>query len=74
MYVPIVHSVDKVSSSLPKVITMSEDFLRGCVGFRRIDTIKQYLPTLYQETIKLDHTPPHAILDPGHFATMWKKS
>jgi hypothetical protein len=53
MHVPIVCSVDKVSSSLPKVITTSEDFLRGCVGFRRIDTLKQHFPSWYQKTVKL---------------------
>jgi hypothetical protein len=74
MHVPIVRSVDKVSSSLPKVITMLEDFLRGCVSFRKIDTLKQHFSSLYQETIKLDKSPPDAILDSGNFATLRKKS
>jgi hypothetical protein len=39
--IPIIHSVDKVSSSLHKVVTMLEDYLHGCVGFRCIDTLKQ---------------------------------
>jgi len=30
---PIIHSVDKVSSSLPKSVTMSEDFIRASMGF-----------------------------------------
>jgi len=71
--IPIVRSVDKVSSTLPEVISMSEDFLRGCVGYRRVDTLKQHLDHLYQPTIKLDSTPPDAILDAGDFATMRKK-
>jgi hypothetical protein len=72
-HIPLVRSVDKVSSTLPQVISMSEDFIRGCVGFRRIDTLKQNLNLLYQQTIRLDKTPPDAILDPGVFATMRKK-
>jgi len=39
-FVPIVRSVDKPSSSLPQTITMTEDNLRACVGFHRIDTMK----------------------------------
>ncbi len=39
-FVPIVRSVDKPSSSLPQTITMTEDNLRACVGFCRIDTMK----------------------------------
>jgi hypothetical protein len=72
-YIPLVRSVDKVSSTLPQVITMSEDFIRGCVGFRRIDTLKHHLNHLYQDTIKLDKTAPDAILDPGDLAMMRKK-
>jgi len=51
---PIIRSVDKVSSSLPKVITMSEDFVRASMGFRRIDTIKQHFSELYENMIKFD--------------------
>jgi hypothetical protein len=69
---PIIRSVDKVSSSLPMSITMSEDFIRASMGFRRIDTIKKYLPDLYEDTIKLDHLPPDAILDKGDMATLQK--
>jgi hypothetical protein len=69
---PIIRSVDKVSSSLPMPITMSEDFIRASMGFRRIDTIKKYLPDLYKDTRKLDHLPPDAILDQGDMATLRK--
>jgi len=72
-HIPLVRSVDKVSSTLPKVISMSEDFIRCCVGFRRIDTLKQHLDHLYQPTVTLDKTPPDAVLDPGDVATMRKK-
>jgi len=64
-FIPIIRSVDKPSSSLPKNISMSEDYLRSCVGFHRIDTLKKHLLQLYQPTVTLDHTPPDAILDPG---------
>lgn len=37
---PIIRSVDKPSSSLASTITMSEDYIRSCVGFRKIDTMK----------------------------------
>jgi len=62
--IPLVRSVDKVSSSLPKVISMSEDFLRGCVGFRKVDTMHRHFADLYQDTVHFDSTPPDAVLDP----------
>jgi len=72
-FIPIIRSVDKVSSSMPNTISMTEDYLRSCVGFRRIDTLKKHLKTLYQPTITMDNTPPDAILDPGYLATLRKK-
>jgi len=69
---PIIRSVDKVSSSLPKSVTMSEDFIRASMGFRRIDTIKKHMSELYEDTIKLDSLPPDAILDQGDLATLRK--
>jgi hypothetical protein len=72
-FIPIVRSVDKPSSSLPKNIAMSEDYLRSCVGFQRIDTLKRHLTSLYQPSITLDSMPPDAILDPGCLATLRKK-
>jgi hypothetical protein len=71
---PIIRAVDKASSSLPSKISLSEDYIRGCIGFRRIDTVKQYFQTFYQDTVSVDHTPPDAILDIGAFATMKKKA
>jgi len=72
-YIPIVRSVDEPSSSLLKNILMTEDYLRSCVGFRRIDTLRQQLKHLYQNTIKLDNMPPDAVHDQGYFATLKKK-
>jgi len=72
-YIPLIRSVDKPSSSLPQNISMSEDYIRSCVGFRRIDTLKRHIQSLYQPTESLDHTPPDAILDPGYYATQRKK-
>jgi hypothetical protein len=69
---PIVRSVDKPSSSLPCTITMSEDFLRASMGFRRVDTIKRNLSNLYCDTIKLDSSSADAVLDAGDLATMRK--
>jgi len=71
-HIPIVCSVDKPSTSLPNTITMNEDFLRASLGFRRIDTLKQHLPVLYQNNIRLDHTPADAVLDNGDLANMRK--
>jgi hypothetical protein len=65
LFIPIVRSVNKPLSSLPRKISMTEDYLRSCVGFRRVDTLKK--------NITLDHTPPDAILDPGYYATLRKK-
>jgi hypothetical protein len=71
---PILRSIDKPSSSLPHTITMSEDFLRACVGFRGVDTIKQHLPNLYSDTIRLASLPADAILDSGDLSTIRKSA
>jgi hypothetical protein len=72
--VPIIPSVDKPSSSLPHVITMTEDYLCSSLGFRHIDTIKQHLPDLYCKSDRLDTSPPDAVLDQGDFATIRKSA
>jgi hypothetical protein len=72
-YVPIIRSVDKVPSSIPKKVSVSEDFIRASVGFHQIDTLKRNISQLYPDTIKLDHTPQDAVLGSGDFATMQKK-
>jgi hypothetical protein len=72
-HTPLIRSVDKVSSSLPKSMSMTEDFLRSCVGFRHIDTLKKHFKDLYQDTVRFDHTPPDAVLDVGCFASICKK-
>jgi len=72
-HIPIIRSVDKVSSSIPQKVTFSEDLLRACVGFQRVDMLKKHFHTLYQPTVSLDHTPADAILDPGFYATLRKK-
>ncbi len=74
VYSPIIRSVDKPSSSIPQVLTFSEDLLRASVGFRRIDSMKQYLHDLYQHTIRLDSSPADAVLDAGNYATLCKKN
>jgi hypothetical protein len=71
---PIVRAIDKASSSLPSKISMSEDYIRACIGFRRVDILKQHFSDLYQTTVTLDSTPPDAVLDSGNFATMRKKA
>jgi hypothetical protein len=74
IHIPILRSVDKPSSSLPKTISISEDSLCASVGFCRVDMLKQHLHELYLDTIKLDNTPADAVLDPGDVATMQKKA
>ena len=71
---PIIRSVDKPSSSIPRTVTISGDYLCASVGFRKIDTMKQNFSNLYQDTIKIDHLPADAVLDPGDYATMRKKN
>ena len=73
MNAPILRCVDKCSSSRPSCITFSEDFIRSSVGYHRFDTIKHHLKALYQDTVKLDSTPPDAVLDMGDLATIRKK-
>jgi hypothetical protein len=70
--IPIIRSVDKPSNFLPNVITFSEDLIRASVGFHCIDSIKKYLPELYQHTVKLDSTPADAVLDLGDTSTLCK--
>jgi len=72
-FVPIIRSVDKPSSTLPHNITVSEDFMRASMGFRRLDTVKKLFKDLYSDTLHLDSTPADAILDLGDVATMHKK-
>ena len=71
-HIPILQCVDKPSSSLPSRVMLTEDIIRASVGFRRVDTIKKHLSTLYQDTIILDKLPPDAILDMGDIATIHK--
>jgi hypothetical protein len=71
---PIIHSVDKPSSSLPQHITMTEDFLRAGLGFRHIDMIKSKFADLYKDTITIDSLPADAVLDHGDLASIRKKS
>jgi hypothetical protein len=73
VYSPIVRSVDKPSSSLPASISMNEDYIKACVGYRRVDTMKRQFQNLYQPTVKLDNTPADAILPSGNVATLKKK-
>jgi len=51
-FIPILRSVDKPSSSLPDTISMSKDFIKACVGFRLIETLKKHFFSLYQPTVK----------------------
>jgi len=69
---PIMRLVDKPSSSLPSIMTMGEDYIKSCVGFRRIETMKKNFSDLYQPTIKFDNTPADAVLEPGNLATLRK--
>jgi hypothetical protein len=74
LHVPIIRSVDKPSSSLPKSISMTEDYLRACVGFRHVDTLRKHFKTLYQDTVSFDSMPADAVLDSGCLATLRKKN
>ncbi|MFN9978304.1 MAG: hypothetical protein ACK53Y_00245, partial [bacterium] len=49
--VPLLRCVDKPATSLPNHITCTEDFIRASVGFRRIDSMKSHLKSLYKDTI-----------------------
>jgi len=37
-----VQAIDKPSSSLPNTISMLEDFIHACIGFWRMDMLKQH--------------------------------
>jgi len=54
-------------------MTMTEDYLQACTGFRRVDIMKKNMKTLYQHTLSLDNTPADAVLDPGFYASLRKK-
>ncbi len=70
--VPIIRCVDEPCSSLFSRLTLNEDFIWASVGFRRIDSIKTHLSTLYHDTNKLDSSPSDAVLDHGDMATIRK--
>jgi hypothetical protein len=53
---------------------LTEDLIRASVGFRRIDSIKRHLSTLYQDTISLDSFPPDSVLDMGDLASIRKST
>jgi len=72
--IPIIRSVDKPSTSLPQVMSMTEDYLWSSLGFHRTDTFKQQLLQLYTNSIRLDPSPPDAILNHGDFATLRKSA
>jgi len=72
-HTPLIRPVDKVSSSLPKTMLMTEDFLHACVGFHRADTLRKQFKHLYQDTVRFDQSQPDAILDAGCFASLRKK-
>jgi hypothetical protein len=55
IHTPIIRSVDKVSSSLPNKISMSEDLIRSSVGFRRIDTMRKHFSSLCCNNIFFDN-------------------
>jgi hypothetical protein len=44
------------------------------VGFCHIDSLKQHLSSLYQDTVSLDSLPPDAVLDMGDLATVKKSA
>jgi hypothetical protein len=70
----IIRLVDKPSLSTPNKVTVSEDFLRASMGFRRIDTVKKYMHELYRDTLSLVSTPADAVLASGDLATLHKKA
>jgi hypothetical protein len=70
----IIRLVDKPSLSTPNKVTVSEDFLRASMGFRRIDTVKKYMHELYSDTLSLFSTPADTVLDSGDLATLHKKA
>jgi hypothetical protein len=71
---PTICLVDKPSLPLPHTIMMSEDFLHACVGFQRINTVKQHMNTLYSDTIKLSSIPADAVLDQGDLSMIQKSA
>jgi hypothetical protein len=70
--VPILRCVDKPSTTLPSRLTFTEDYIRASMGFRRVETIKRHLKSLYGLTVILDSCPPDAVLYAGDFATLHK--
>jgi len=70
--VPILRCVDKPSTTLPSRLTFTEDYIRASMGFRRVETIRRHLKSLYGLTVILDSCPPDAVLDAGDFATLHK--
>ncbi len=70
--VQFIRCVDKLSSSLPSQLTLTDDIIHTSFGFHHIYTIKSHLSNLYQDTIVLDSTPADAVLDAGDLGTIRK--
>jgi hypothetical protein len=70
----VVRSVDKASSSLASKVSITQDYIHACTGFRKIDTVCKHFSELYQDTVKIHNTPPDAVLDDGLLSTMQKKA
>jgi hypothetical protein len=61
IHIPIICTIDKPSTSLPTTITMSEYYLRACVGLCRVDTMKKNFNNLYLDSIMFDALPLDAM-------------
>jgi len=74
IFVPIVRSVDKLSTSLPQKNFDVRRFLTcQCrISSDRCYYMRSHFRQLYQDTISFDTTPADAILDHGDFANMRK--
>ncbi len=73
--VPILWYVDKPSSSLPSVLTLTQRIIHSCVAFRRINTIKQHLQTLYHDTVSVDLSPTNTVfgMRSSHYREKFKE-
>ena len=70
---PLVHPVDKVSSTVPKLVSFTPDILRRCVGFQRADSLISAFKECTQPTVTFPDIGKDPVVDLGEVSTVDRK-
>ena len=71
---PLIRPVDKLSSTIPKMLTFTPDILRKCVGFQNAESLIRALKKTSQATVTFPNIDRIQTIDMGEVATVDKKS